>query len=62
MLNLLANLVVLALFALAVRGFLAAREVTWPRMILAVLGGYVVGGGVGVLLLVDVSGLPSASV
>lgn len=58
MLNLLANLVVLALFALAVRGVLAAREVTWPRMILAVLGGYVVGGGVGVLLLVDVSGLP----
>jgi hypothetical protein len=58
MLNLLANLVVLALFALAVRGVLAAQEVTWPRMILAVLGGYVVGGGVAVLLLVDVSGLP----
>jgi ubiquinone biosynthesis protein len=54
----LGNLVVLVVFALAVRGALAAREVTWTRMVLAVLGGYMVGGGVGVLLLVDVTGLP----
>jgi ubiquinone biosynthesis protein len=58
MLDLLANLVVLGLVALAVRGVLAAREVTWTRLVVAVLGGYAVGGGVGVLLLVDITGLP----
>jgi ubiquinone biosynthesis protein len=57
MLNLVGNLAFLVVFALAVRGLLAAREVTWTRMLLAVVGGYVVGGGVGVLLLVDVTGL-----
>jgi ubiquinone biosynthesis protein len=54
----LSNLVVLAAFALVVKGLLAAREVTWTRLLLAVAGGFVVGGGVGMLLLVDVTGLP----
>ncbi len=57
MLNLLSNLAVLVVFALAVRGLLGAREVTWTRMALAVVGGYVTGGGVGLLLLVDVNRL-----
>lgn len=56
--TLLANLAVLVVFALVVRGMLAAREVTWTRLALAVVGGYVLGGGVGVLLLVDITGLP----
>ena len=56
MLNLFGNLVVLVAFALAVKGLLAAREVTWTRLLLAVVGGYVVGAGVGILLLVDVTG------
>lgn len=53
----LGNLALLAVFAWAVRGLLSARELGWTRLIIAVLGGYVVGSGVGLLLLVDVTSL-----
>lgn len=51
------NLVVLAVFAWAVRGLLSARELGWARLTFAVLGGYIVGSGIGLALLVDVTNL-----
>lgn len=42
-------------FAWAVRGLLGTREVTWSRLILAVLAGTVVGATVAAVMLVDVT-------
>jgi ubiquinone biosynthesis protein len=53
--SLLTNIALVLLFAWVVRALLGAREVTWPRLIGAVLIGTAVGATVAALLLVDVS-------
>jgi ubiquinone biosynthesis protein len=49
------NLVVLLVFAWVVRALLGAREVTWPRLLLAAVVGTAVGMTVAAVLIVDVS-------
>ncbi len=53
--QLLTNLVVIVLVAWLVRAVLGAREVTWPRLILAVVIGAVVGATLAALLVVDIT-------
>jgi ubiquinone biosynthesis protein len=53
--SLLTNIVLVLLFAWVVRALLGAREVTWPRLVGAVLIGTALGATVAALLLVDVS-------
>jgi ubiquinone biosynthesis protein len=55
--GLLGNLLVVLLFAWVVRGLLGARELTWPRMLLAVLVGTALGGTLAALLLIDLADL-----
>src|SRR5690606_2235698 len=55
--DLLANLAVLVVFAWGVRGLLGAREVTWPRMALAVLAGQAAGGSIAAFLVLDFDAL-----
>lgn len=52
---LLGNLLVVLVFAWVVRALLGTREVTWPRLLVAVLLGAVIGVTVGFGLLVDVT-------
>jgi ubiquinone biosynthesis protein len=49
----LGNLVVMLVFAWVVRGLLSAREVTWPRTLLAVVIGTLTGATVAGLLIID---------
>lgn len=51
------NLVLMLVFAWVVRGLLSAREVTWPRTLLAVLVGTLVGATIAGLLVIDASDL-----
>ena len=51
--GLLGNLVLVLALAWVVRALLAAREVTWPRLLLAVLVGTVIGASVAALLIID---------
>jgi ubiquinone biosynthesis protein len=53
---LLTNLFVLLAFAWVVRALLGAREVTWPRLLLAAVIGTVVGATIAAVVLVDVTG------
>ena len=53
--GLLGNLLLVLVFAWVVRALLGTREVTWPRLIVAVLIGTAAGASVGYALLVDVS-------
>jgi ubiquinone biosynthesis protein len=53
--SLLTNVVLVLLFAWVVRALLGTREVTWPRLVGAVLIGTTVGATVAALLLVDVT-------
>jgi ubiquinone biosynthesis protein len=53
--GLLTNVVVVLLFAWVVRALLGAREVTWPRLVAAVLLGTAVGATAAAALLVDVT-------
>jgi ubiquinone biosynthesis protein len=50
------NLILVLVFAWVVRGLLGTREVTWPRLILAVLLGTAAGASLAYVLLVDVTG------
>jgi len=52
---LLGNLLVVLLFAWAARALLGTREVTWPRLIVAVLVGTAIGASVAFILVVDVT-------
>ncbi len=52
---LLGNLAVVLLFAWVVRALLGTREVTWPRLIVAVLIGSIVGATVAFVLAVDIT-------
>ncbi len=54
---LLGNLALVAVFAWVVRGLLGARELTWRRMVAAVVVGFTVGATLAGLVLVDVSRL-----
>ncbi len=54
----LTNLLVMLVFAWVVRGLLSARALTWPRTLLAVVIGTVVGATLAGLLLIDVTALP----
>jgi ubiquinone biosynthesis protein len=58
----LGNLGLLLAFAWIVRGLLAAREVTWPRLLGAVVIGSLVGASIAALLLVDVTTLGDPAV
>ncbi len=49
------NLLIVLLVAWVVRALLGAREVTWPRLILAVLVGAIVGATLAALLVVDLT-------
>jgi ubiquinone biosynthesis protein len=49
------NLVLLLVLAWVVRGLLSTREITWPRLLLAVLVGALVGATVAAVLLIDVT-------
>ena len=53
--GLLGNLLLVLVFAWVVRALLGTREVTWPRLIAAVLVGTAAGASVGYALLVDVT-------
>ncbi|HSK24571.1 MAG TPA: AarF/UbiB family protein [Egicoccus sp.] len=53
--SLLGNLALVVVFAWVVRRLLAAREVTWPRLVLAVLVGSALGATVAGVLLIDVT-------
>jgi len=53
--GLLSNLVVVLLFAWVVRALLGARQVTWGRLVAAVLLGAAVGAAVAALLVIDVT-------
>jgi ubiquinone biosynthesis protein len=53
--ELVGNLVIVLLFAWVVRALLGARQVTWGRLLLAVLLGGAVGAAVAALLIVDLS-------
>lgn len=53
--GLLSNVLVVLVFAWVVRKLLGTREVTWARLIVAVLAGTVVGASVAAVLLVDVT-------
>lgn len=55
----LGNVLLVLVFAWVVRGPLGAREVTWPRMLAAVLIGLGLGGSVAALLLIDPTDLPA---
>lgn len=52
---LLSNLLIVLLFAWVVRALLGARQVTWGRLVLAVLLGMAVGAAVAALLVIDLS-------
>lgn len=52
-----ANLVFVLVFAWLVRGLLGAREITWPRLLVAAVIGHLAGGTIAALLLVDVRAL-----
>ena len=52
------NLALMLVFAWIVRGLLSAREVTWPRTLMAVIVGSLVGATVAGLLVIDTSQLP----
>lgn len=56
--GLIGNLVLVVLFAWVARGLLAARELTWRRMLVAVVVGYLLGAGLAGLLLIDVTAIP----
>lgn len=58
--GLLLNALLVAAFAWVVRGLLGARELTWGRTLVAAAVGYVLGGTLAALLLVDVGELPEA--
>ena len=49
------NILVVLAFAWVVRALLDARQVTWPRLVLAVLGGTAVGATVATLLVIDLT-------
>lgn len=51
------NLVLMLAFAWIVRGLLSARELTWPRTLLAVMIGTVVGATLAGLLVIDITQL-----
>lgn len=51
----LGNVVLVLVFAWVVRALLGTREVTWPRLILAVLAGTAAGATVAALLLIDIT-------
>jgi ubiquinone biosynthesis protein len=53
--GLVGNLLLVLVFAWVVRALLGTREITWPRLITAVLLGTAAGASVGYALLVDVS-------
>jgi hypothetical protein len=53
--GLLGNLVLVLALAVVVRALLGAREVTWPRLLLAVLAGTLVGASVAALLIIDLT-------
>jgi ubiquinone biosynthesis protein len=59
--GLLANLAVVLVFAWVVRALLSAREVTWRRLLGAVVAGYVVGAALAALLLIDFAELARAT-
>ncbi len=50
------NLLLMVGFAWVVRALLGTREVTWPRLLLAVVIGSLIGATVAALLLIDVTG------
>jgi len=52
--GLVSNVVLVVGFAWVVRSLLGAREVTWPRLLLAAIAGIVIGATVAGLLLIDV--------
>lgn len=60
MIGLLSSLLFLLLFAWVVRGLLGAREITWKRLIAAVLVGYSLGFAVAALLVIDLAELVAA--
>jgi ubiquinone biosynthesis protein len=53
--GLLGNLVLVLVFAWVVRALLGTREVTWPRLVLAVLVGTAAGAAAAYVLLIDVT-------
>jgi ubiquinone biosynthesis protein len=53
--GLLGNVTIVLIFAWVVRGLLGTREVTWPRLVLAVLAGIAFGATAAGLLIIDVS-------
>lgn len=53
--ELVGNLVIVLLFAWVVRALLGARQVTWARLILAVVLGAALGATVAALLIIDLS-------
>ncbi len=55
--GLLGNLVLVVAFAWVVRGLLGARSVTWPRLLLAVVVGSLLGATLAGLLLIDAADL-----
>lgn len=55
MLGLLGNVALVLVFAWVVRGLLGTRQVTWPRLIAAVLAGTLIGALIAGLLLIDLT-------